>query len=76
MLALVTFLIVFLAFWKRDIALYLVAGPVSISYGYVLYIDYRTPMAFVLSLALGCIGAIMLYLAIKGIYTNAKQGRE
>lgn len=61
--ALVIFIIV-LALWRRDIILYLFAGPVGVVAGLMLRPAYPTPDGLTVSLVLIGIG---LYCFIKGI---------
>jgi hypothetical protein len=70
--AIVVIGILALAFWRRDIFLYMVAGPVAIAIGFAWYDYYPTPAGYVLTGALMALGGYCLALAITNIIGRLK----
>lgn len=61
---LATFLLVYIAFWKKDTFLYFLSCPVIVTYGLGWYNSYETSAGFTLALALFGLG---LYTFILGV---------
>lgn len=59
--------IIFMAFWRRDIFLYIMSGVASIALGLAWYIEYRTTGAMAITIVLGGIGLYSLFLAIENL---------
>ena len=61
--------IIFLALWRRDVFLYFMAAPVSITSGLMWRSRFDTPDGIAISLVLVAIG---IYCLIMGIYNLVK----
>lgn len=60
----VVFSLALLAFWRKDMFLYFIAGPAAIAFGFSWYRLYETPLGMVISLAMVALG---FYMLVRGI---------
>jgi hypothetical protein len=65
-------IILILTFWRKDIILYLITAPISISMGLAWYDIYKTPAGLIMSISLILLGAYCFALGI----INMLKGKE
>jgi hypothetical protein len=66
-------LVIGLAFWRRDIFLYIMATAAAVELGLTWYIEYRTPEAMTIAIVLGGIGAYAFALAIENLLDKIRK---
>lgn len=64
----VTVMVTWLAFWRRDLFLYLLAAPVTVMFGFAWYETYPADFGLVGAVVIIAIGAYCAWKVLENLY--------